>query len=189
DDDYGTWKSLGTAWNRSRAEYPNAALVPGYVPVFSDGWLPPPREQERHGGLRHPAAPPSDPSARPRPPLLSEPPAQEPLPGWRDHPHVPPDPAQGLFRALYDFQARNSQELSVRKGDALKVLSQQKKWWLVQDERGDRGHVPGNILEPLPEQGRGGGPRPGQDGPRILRPDSSPAEVTAWLTDKGFSRL
>ncbi|XP_017695521.1 PREDICTED: epidermal growth factor receptor kinase substrate 8-like protein 3, partial [Lepidothrix coronata] len=101
----------------------------------------------------------------------------------------PPGPAQGLFRALYDFQARNSQELSVRKGDTLQVLSQQKKWWLVQDERGDRGHVPGNILEPLPVPGRGGGPSAGQDSPPTLRPDSTPAEVTAWLADKGFSRI
>ncbi|NXK43658.1 ES8L2 protein, partial [Piprites chloris] len=136
DDDYGTWKSLGTAWSRSRADHPNAALVPAYVPVFSDGWLPPPREQERQGGLRDPSAPASGPSARP---LLSATPAQEPPPDWSDHPHGPLDPAQGLFRALYDFQARNSQELSVRKGDTLQVLSRQKKWWLVQDERGDRG--------------------------------------------------
>ncbi|XP_027489501.1 epidermal growth factor receptor kinase substrate 8-like protein 3, partial [Corapipo altera] len=182
DDDYGTWKSLGTAWNRARAEYPNGAQVPGYVPVFSDGWLPPSREQERPGGLQDPPPPASGASARPGPSALSAPPAQDPPPS-------PLGPAQGLFRALYDFQARNSQELSVRKGDTLQVLSQQKKWWLVQDERGDRGHVPGNILEPLPEPGRGGGPSAGQGSSPTLRPDSTPAEVTAWLADKGFSRI
>ncbi|XP_051627690.1 LOW QUALITY PROTEIN: epidermal growth factor receptor kinase substrate 8-like protein 3 [Manacus candei] len=179
DDDYGTWKSLGTAWNRARVEYPNGAQVPGYVPVFSDGWLPPPREQERPGGLQDPPPPASGASARPAPRPCPRPPAQDPPPS-------PLGPAQGLFRALYDFQARNSQELSVRKGDTLQVLSQQKKWWLVQDERGDRGHVPGNILEPLPEPGRGGG---AQRRPPALRPDSTPAEVTAWLADKGFSRI
>ncbi|NXP40396.1 ES8L3 protein, partial [Leiothrix lutea] len=186
DDDYGLWKSLGTAWNKPRAEYPNSAQVPAYVPVFSDGWLPPVTEQERHGGFQDTPRPASVSPTHLRHPSMSLPPAQPPA--WRDNPsQVSPDPApsQGLVRALYDFQARNSQELSVRKGDTLQVLDQQRKWWLVQDERGDRGHVPGNILEPLPEPGYGAR----QDSPPSLRLDSSPAEVTAWLMDKGFSRM
>ncbi|KAM6044253.1 epidermal growth factor receptor kinase substrate 8-like protein 3 [Chlamydotis macqueenii] len=160
-EDYGTWKALGAAWNQTRAQYPNGELVPGYSPVFSDGWLPPPAEQ----------------------PLAT---------GPRDNPSpAAPLPAQGLARALYEFQGRNPQELSVRTGDMLQVLDQRKKWWLVQDGRGEKGYIPSNILEPL-GQGHSAGGHSGsqlQESPPNLHLDSSPAEVTAWLKDKGFSRI
>lgn len=89
----------------------------------------------------------------------------------------------------------------------------------MQDSRGQKGYIPGNILEPL-EHGHGGGHSasqvgvpsplpvphhqegvagdhpavpspcpPLQDSPPNLRPNSSAAEVTAWLKDKGFSRM
>ncbi|OPJ88989.1 hypothetical protein AV530_019096 [Patagioenas fasciata monilis] len=156
---YGTWKTLGPAWNRSRAEYPNGEGVPPYTPVFSDGWLPPPVQQS-------------------------------PATSWRDNPdQVTPFPAQEMVRAMYEFQARNSQELSVRMGDTLQVLDPQKKWWLVQDGRGDKGYVPSNILEPLGHGAGGHSNSQLQESPPNLHPDSSPAEVTAWLKDKGFQRM
>ncbi|XP_061869869.1 epidermal growth factor receptor kinase substrate 8-like protein 3 [Colius striatus] len=156
--DYSTWKSLGSAWNKTRAEFPGSELVPGYVPVFSDGWLPPPLEQSP--GSSH-----------------------------RDRPaQAAPLPAQDLVRVLYEFQGRNQQELSVGMGDTLQVLDQRRKWWLVQDSHGQKGYVPSNILEPLGAEQQGGYNHK-QVSPPSLHPSSPPAEVTAWLQDKGFSRL
>nr|XP_009670871.1 PREDICTED: epidermal growth factor receptor kinase substrate 8-like protein 3 [Struthio camelus australis] len=144
--DYSTWKNLGIAWNKTRAEYPDGDSVPAYTPVFSDGWLPP--------SLAQPNA------------LLL--------------------PSQGrpvLMQAMYEFRGRNAQELTVQKGDTLQVLDQRKKWYLVQNSQGEKGYIPSNILEPLGQDSMS------QGSPPSLHPGSTPAEVTAWLKDKGFSQI
>lgn len=79
-------------------------------------------------------------------------------------------------RAIYDFMARNSQELTITKGDVVQVrpqtccrgsqalstplpativfvlvLSQVVKmsnnWWLIRNNRGEEGNVPRNVVE------------------------------------------
>lgn len=80
-------------------------------------------------------------------------------------------------RAIYDFTARNRQELTITKGDVLQVrrhtccggsqarcclhaflprlsvlvISQVMKmsnnWWLIRNNRGEEGNVPRNVVE------------------------------------------
>uniref|UniRef100_H0WTB8 Epidermal growth factor receptor kinase substrate 8-like protein 1 n=1 Tax=Otolemur garnettii TaxID=30611 RepID=H0WTB8_OTOGA len=50
----------------------------------------------------------------------------------------------------YDFQARNSSELSVKQQDILEVLDDRRKWWKVRNYQGQEGYVPYNILTPHP---------------------------------------
>ncbi|XP_015424940.1 PREDICTED: epidermal growth factor receptor kinase substrate 8-like protein 1 [Myotis davidii] len=65
-------------------------------------------------------------------------------------PEPEPEPAGKWVLCNYDFQARNSSELSVKHRDVLEVLDDQRKWWKVRDQRGQEGYVPYNILTPHP---------------------------------------
>ncbi|XP_018422489.1 PREDICTED: epidermal growth factor receptor kinase substrate 8-like protein 3 [Nanorana parkeri] len=153
DKERKLWENLGDAWLRTRADWPNAKMIPPYTPVFSDGWILPDintvNEQPQHSGTpeRH-----------------------------RNFQQTP-------IKVLYDFEARNQRELSVRKGDRVKVLDQSRQWWMVENVQGQRGFIPNNILESTDN-----GQLPGQI-PTSIKPHSTPGEVTAWLQNKGFSRI
>uniref|UniRef100_A0A674P9C8 non-specific protein-tyrosine kinase n=1 Tax=Takifugu rubripes TaxID=31033 RepID=A0A674P9C8_TAKRU len=65
----------------------------------------------------------------------------------------PPPDSNSIYRALWDFQTRQGDELSFREGDLFNVLSRGDDWWEVQriDANGrvlDSGVVPGNYLAP-----------------------------------------
>ncbi len=54
-------------------------------------------------------------------------------------------------RALYDFVARNEQEITLKKGDIIDVLEQEEGWWNG-SSNGATGLFPGNYVELIAEE-------------------------------------
>ncbi|XP_066500567.1 epidermal growth factor receptor kinase substrate 8-like protein 3b isoform X2 [Hoplias malabaricus] len=171
------WSSFGDTWHIPRSRWPNGDKMAPYVPVFYDGWEPPVPGPPQ-------SAPPSRSNSQRFPPRNSPqpPPAQDNRPFG-----APPTRSEGpplYMRVIYDFTARNRQELSVLKGEVVQVIDKSRQWWIVRNNREEEGHVPQNVLEPV------GGEEPA----RINRAPnldmrSSPEEVRAWLQYKGFSKV
>ncbi|KPP66277.1 epidermal growth factor receptor kinase substrate 8-like [Scleropages formosus] len=163
-----------------RSKWPDGDLLPPYVPEFYDGWRPPSPVQ-----------------ALPNERFVSRSSSQRNQPEQNYGPwDKPPSRSNGpsiYMRVMYDFMARNPQELSVMKGEMVQVLDQSRQWWLVRNNSNQEGHVPHNLLEPLegdrpPEQPA---PRPstGHQSPPSIKMMSSPNDVKAWLEYKGFSQI
>lgn len=165
------WESLGETWTRPRAEWPREPQALLYVPKFHSGWEPPldvlqeaPWEVEGlapapdaeltpgsrlsfHNSLKHGLAPESTPPGEAQL-------AAGPTHGHRGH---QPTPAMAKYvRILYDFTARNANELSVLKDEVLEVLEDGRQWWKLRNRSGQAGYVPCNILaEARPEDAAG----------------------------------
>uniref|UniRef100_A0A8B9XLU8 Epidermal growth factor receptor kinase substrate 8-like protein 1 n=1 Tax=Bos mutus grunniens TaxID=30521 RepID=A0A8B9XLU8_BOSMU len=155
------WTSLGDSWTHPGVDLPPEEGPP-YRPEFYSGWEPPgmdpqgrawedPVEKQlQHERRRQQQSAPQVAVNGSPSPLHSHPdeePEAEPQ---------GPEPAGKWVLCNYDFQARNSSELSVKEWDILEVLDDQRKWWKVQDQSGQEGYVPYNILTPHP------GPRGGR---------------------------
>uniref|UniRef100_A0A2K5DR17 EPS8 signaling adaptor L2 n=1 Tax=Aotus nancymaae TaxID=37293 RepID=A0A2K5DR17_AOTNA len=161
------WESLGETWTRPRSEWPREPQVPLYVPKFHSGWetpvdvlqeapweveglAPAPveevnpvsrqsiRNSQKHS-LASEATPPGD--------------ALPPLSSPQAHRGYQPTPAMAKYvKILYDFTARNANELSVLKDEVLEVLEDGRQWWKLRSRSGQAGYVPCNILgEARPE--------------------------------------
>uniref|UniRef100_A0A8D0QAJ5 Epidermal growth factor receptor kinase substrate 8-like protein 2 n=1 Tax=Sus scrofa TaxID=9823 RepID=A0A8D0QAJ5_PIG len=84
------------------------------------------------------------PGKGPQPSLGSAPPV----------PHRGYEPVQTMAKyvqVLYDFTARNANELSVLKDEVLEVLEDGHQWWKLRNRSGQAGYVPSNILIRLEE--------------------------------------
>lgn len=155
------WESLGETWMRPRSEWPREPQVPLYVPKFRSGWEPPLDVlQEAPWEIEGLTSVPSDqlnPKSRlsvrhsPKHSLSSEPQVPEDAAPPGSSPHANrgyhPTPAMTKYvKILYDFTARNANELSVLKDEVLEVLEDGRQWWKLRNRSGQAGYVPCNIL-------------------------------------------
>uniref|UniRef100_A0A2K6PLI9 EPS8 signaling adaptor L2 n=1 Tax=Rhinopithecus roxellana TaxID=61622 RepID=A0A2K6PLI9_RHIRO len=160
------WESLGESWMRPRSEWPREPQVPLYVPKFHSGWEPPvdvlqeaPWEVEGLASAPIEVSPVSrqsirnsqkhSPASEPTPPGDALPPVGSP----HTQRGYQPTPAMAKYvKILYDFTARNANELSVLKDEVLEVLEDGRQWWKLRSRSGQAGYVPCNILgEARPE--------------------------------------
>nr|XP_048282964.1 epidermal growth factor receptor kinase substrate 8-like protein 1 [Myodes glareolus] len=138
------WTSLGESWTRPGVELPPEEGSP-YSPEFHSGWEPPAtdpqgrawedpveKQLQHEKRRRQQSAPQIAVNGHQDPELEAESQLEERTRKW--------------VLCNYDFQARNSSELSVKHRDVLEVLDDKRKWWKVRDHQGQEGYVPYNIL-------------------------------------------
>jgi len=63
---------------------------------------------------------------------------------------LPKAPSKPQALALYDFDAREANELSFKSGDVVTVLSQDGEWWTA-ELHGHTGTVPSNYMQLRPQ--------------------------------------
>lgn len=168
------WQSLGEAWSSTSTKWAETEEdIPVYTLEFFDGWQPPEVNaavEQRESTDRQPLRMPSQTTPKWKPPKQQVTTRSgEPQYMW----------------VMYDFTSRNHRELTVTKGENVELLDKSKQWWKVRNTQGEEGYVPNNILESQDEQ-------PDEedvDGPPVLTKRSKPAEVKAWLEDKGFTKI
>ncbi|XP_029912356.1 epidermal growth factor receptor kinase substrate 8-like protein 3b [Myripristis murdjan] len=194
------WRSLGDSWNIPRSRWPDDNIPP-YIPDFYDGWQLPPipaRPRHQNGPISRSNSqhfPPGGPHGQMNenqnysPREMQWQPEEPVVNGaWASPPPTRPSESKVYMRVIYDFMARNSQELSIMKGDVVQVLKKNKQWWLIRNNREEEGHVPQNVLEPMDRAESVGDPQETQNAPPLSMM-STPADVKAWLEYKGFSKI
>ncbi|XP_008411535.1 epidermal growth factor receptor kinase substrate 8-like protein 3b [Poecilia reticulata] len=191
------WMNLGECWSIPRSSWPGN--VSPYIPEFYDGWQPPaplhspPDPQQnnplnRNTSQRFPPGPMNnDRNYSPRATIQrSEPRSNGPM---RSLPSQYPTEPPLYMRVIYNFSARNMQELTVTQGEVVQVVQKSRPWWLVRNSRNEEGNVPPNILEQVENNESSEQQRWDSRSQVTLDYNSTSAEVKAWLESKNFSRI
>uniref|UniRef100_UPI00398F8AE1 epidermal growth factor receptor kinase substrate 8-like protein 2 n=1 Tax=Pristiophorus japonicus TaxID=55135 RepID=UPI00398F8AE1 len=196
------WEALGEAWTRSRADWPKDHFVQPYVPRFRNGWEPPlenfrgvPWELDPHQAAESTTT--AVDTQRRQEEMRRQSEEHSTMPSF-----PPPNgnyEAQGIqqpkkyVQIVYDFVARNANELSVLKDEILEVVEDNKQWWKLKSKFGEIGYVPFSMLcvvnlEDIPAQSdhpynQGGQRYKGEMSPRGMGPNvpgyTSPGPFTS----------
>ncbi|XP_062419718.1 epidermal growth factor receptor kinase substrate 8-like protein 3 isoform X2 [Pungitius pungitius] len=184
------WQSLGDAWNIPSTKWPEDDKdIPTYTLELSDGWQPPDVSAalESYEPIRRQE------HQRPAPRRVDLHTMHPTSTKW-----TPPQPPPQKSRSgeskmccmviTNDFTSRNKRELTVRRGETVELLDKSKQWWKVRNSRGEEGFVPNNVLGSPDEVDTTNATQPTGGSP-VLAKKSKPAEVKAWLEEKGFSKI
>ncbi|XP_048580812.1 epidermal growth factor receptor kinase substrate 8 isoform X2 [Nematostella vectensis] len=170
------WNALGPHWTETKSSKRfKDVFIPPYAPIFKDGWVPP----EYVGGKDVPAnisaavaanaaavaqmndTKRGDDSGPTSPTVLAAAAKFRRLASIKNENDKETTPSstpgkRGIFRrttVLYDFQARNSRELSVKQNEELVVLDDSRQWWCVRNSEGAIGFIPNTVVQANNEQG------------------------------------
>jgi len=59
------------------------------------------------------------------------------------------------FKALYDYEAEDETELTIKEGEILHVISETDGWYFGSNTQGKEGNFPSNFVEPIDKQNNG----------------------------------
>uniref|UniRef100_A0A8C6QF81 SH3 domain-containing protein n=1 Tax=Nannospalax galili TaxID=1026970 RepID=A0A8C6QF81_NANGA len=177
------WISLGDSWTQAELKGKRCEGSP-YSPEFCSGWEPPatdpqgrawedPVEKQLQHERRRRQGSPRCSLPDPKHSYFPQQSAPQVAVNGHQDPDLEAEPqleerAGKWVLCNYDFQARNSSELSVKQRDVLEVLDDKRKWWKVRDQGGQEGYVPYNILTPHP------GPQVGRSQSPAISLNSTP---------------
>uniref|UniRef100_H3CCG9 EGFR pathway substrate 8a, signaling adaptor n=1 Tax=Tetraodon nigroviridis TaxID=99883 RepID=H3CCG9_TETNG len=148
------WVTLGDGWTKCRLEWPKDHHFPPSCLTFRDGWEPPTLTASQEPSQLTERLLPVRRQEEATPRLPKREPAGPGAGGRRNRPRAfwTRGPCPGLDRMIrsikckFDFEARNSTELTVLKDEVVQVLDDSRQWWKVSSSRGASGYVPNNIL-------------------------------------------
>ncbi|KAM4738207.1 epidermal growth factor receptor kinase substrate 8-like protein 3b [Anableps anableps] len=191
------WVNLGKCWTTARSYW--SGDVEPYIPEFYDGWQPLApihlspefhrnRPLSRNNSQRFPPGPMNN-GQNYSPRAVVQRPEERSNGLMKSQPPQYPTEPPLHMRVMYNFSARNIQELTVMQGEVVQVVQKSRPWWLVRNSRNEEGNVPPNILEPVDSEESSEEQRWNSRGQVTLNYNSSPSEVKAWLESKGCGKI